>query len=65
MARPPFWSRRKTLVKALSESPHVNLSRDFIREILIMLKIDLKDRGERLTVEQYTGLAKKIYERRS
>lgn len=55
-----FWGRRKTLHKSLSESPHLDLSRDFIHDVLRQCGIDPDVRGERLSLEEFTRLTETI-----
>ncbi len=52
-----FWGRRKTLVKSLAESPHLDFSRDEIAGALRSLGIDERTRGENLGVEDFKRLS--------
>ncbi len=51
-----FWGRRKTLVKSLADSPHLDFSRDEIAGALRSLGIDERTRGENLGVEDFKRL---------
>ncbi len=56
-----FWGRRKTILKALADSPHLKFERDFLRKRLCEANIDEKARGEMLAVEDFKNLARKIF----
>ncbi len=51
-----FWGRRKTLVKALTEAPHLSIERDAVISALKQMKLDEKVRGENLSVMQFMDL---------
>jgi 16S rRNA (adenine1518-N6/adenine1519-N6)-dimethyltransferase len=56
-----FWGRRKKLLNALSESPHLDIQRVLVRGILKDLNIDEGVRGEELTLEQFKELSRVMY----
>ena len=55
-----FWGRRKTILSALSSSPHLSFSREQIREALAQAGIDEKTRGEQHGLEKYCELARTL-----
>jgi 16S rRNA (adenine1518-N6/adenine1519-N6)-dimethyltransferase len=55
-----FWGRRKKLLNALADSPHLDVSRGLIREVLRDLNIDEGVRGEELDLEQFKELSRMI-----
>lgn len=57
-----FWGRRKTLVKALVDSPHGSFDRDDIRHACVQLGIDPSVRGEQLSPGQFMDLARALEE---
>ncbi|MBN2038554.1 MAG: ribosomal RNA small subunit methyltransferase A [Spirochaetes bacterium] len=48
-----FWGRRKTLRKSLLESPHSDLSREKVINVLIENNMDKDIRGENLTIDDF------------
>lgn len=52
-----FGQRRKTLSKALTTSPHWQISADTVTNVLASLGIDPKRRGETLTVREIIALS--------
>jgi len=62
IVRSAFWGRRKMLIKTLTESPHLNLDSNMLLNVFRELNIDDRVRGERLGLEQFKVLAKKVYE---
>lgn len=54
-----FMQRRKTLVNAISNSG-LNISKEQMENILKELNIDLKVRGEALTIEQYAKIVENM-----
>jgi 16S rRNA (adenine1518-N6/adenine1519-N6)-dimethyltransferase len=55
-----FWARRKTLIKSLLESPHLDFSRETVKAVLSGLNIDENIRAEKLGVENFKDIARKI-----
>lgn len=55
-----FWGRRKTLHKSLSESPHLDFSRDFIHSVITGSGIDPDLRGEKLSLDEFIRLTETI-----
>jgi 16S rRNA (adenine1518-N6/adenine1519-N6)-dimethyltransferase len=60
LVKSSFWGRRKTILKALADSPHLDLSRAQIIEALRGSGINQTIRGEELDLESYIELAKNI-----
>lgn len=58
LVRSAFWGRRKTIAKALAESPHLDCGRDEVDAILAETGIDGRARGEELSVEHYIALTR-------
>ena len=56
-----FWGRRKTILTALTNSPHLDIPRDTIRDALYTLGFDEKSRGEEHAAEKYCELAKTLH----
>ena len=52
-----FGQRRKTLMNALSKSPHIAIEKSVVESALTTMGLDLAIRGERLTVEQFAELS--------
>jgi 16S rRNA A1518/A1519 N6-dimethyltransferase RsmA/KsgA/DIM1 with predicted DNA glycosylase/AP lyase activity len=52
-----FWGRRKTLVKTLSTSPHVNFDKDLIFKALEISGIPFDIRGEKLSLDDFLRLS--------
>ena len=55
-----FWGRRKTILKALSESPHLSFEKDRIRSALEKTGIEAVSRGEELSTEEYCSLTREL-----
>lgn len=55
-----FWGRRKTILKSLSDSPHINYSKKIVRDTLEKIGIDLSLRAEKLSTEDYISITKEI-----
>lgn len=53
-----FWGRRKTILTALSGSPHINIARDHAARMLAHAGIDSKRRGEELSRDEYVSLVR-------
>ena len=64
IVRAAFWGRRKKLVNALTDSPHLDISRGLVRGVLGELHIDEGMRGEDLTPEQFKELSRMMYAHR-
>jgi 16S rRNA (adenine1518-N6/adenine1519-N6)-dimethyltransferase len=62
LVKSAFWGRRKTLAKALAESPHIDLDRGVVLGVLNEMGIDDKIRGENMSVSQYTMLTARLQE---
>jgi len=58
-----FWGRRKTILKSLSDAPHLDYSRAEISAVLHEQGIDPSLRGENLSVEEFRGLAEAFLRR--
>jgi len=58
--RAAFGLRRKTLLRALTLSPHLKLSREQARTILRQAGIEESRRGETLTLEEFDRLAQEL-----
>ncbi len=56
-----FWGRRKTLVRALSDSPYLNYDKNLIIEYLKKTKIPCNLRGEMLSTDNFINLTRMIY----
>lgn len=52
-----FGQRRKTLLNALSKSPHLSLSKESVENAIKEMGLDLGIRGERLTVQEFATLS--------
>ena len=57
VVRAAYGMRRKTLLKALSLSPQIDLPREKIESILQSAEIDPKVRGENLTIPEFDRIA--------
>jgi len=53
-----FWGRRKTILSALSSSPHLSFGKERIRDALARAGINEKTRGEQHGLDKYCVLAK-------
>lgn len=58
LVKSAFWGRRKTILAALSGSPHISIGRDGAARILSEAGIDQRRRGEELTREEFIALAR-------
>jgi 16S rRNA (adenine1518-N6/adenine1519-N6)-dimethyltransferase len=58
LVKSAFWGRRKTILAALSGSPHVNIGRDRAARMLSHAGIDIKRRGEELSRDEYVSLVR-------
>jgi 16S rRNA (adenine1518-N6/adenine1519-N6)-dimethyltransferase len=58
MVKSAFWGRRKTMLKALSESPHLEVGREIAARILEHADINPGVRGEDLGLESFVALAR-------
>jgi 16S rRNA (adenine1518-N6/adenine1519-N6)-dimethyltransferase len=56
-----FWGRRKTILKALSQSPHMSFEKDAIREALASAGVPESARGEELDTGTYCAIAKRLF----
>ncbi len=57
-----FWGRRKTLLKAASDSPHLNYTRAFLEHVLGECNIKGNLRGESLGLEDFIKITEAIRE---
>jgi 16S rRNA (adenine1518-N6/adenine1519-N6)-dimethyltransferase len=57
LVKSAFWGRRKTLLTALSGSPHIDLDRNSAARILADAGINSMRRGEELGLNEYVALA--------
>ncbi len=55
-----FWGRRKTVLKSLTDSPHLDYDRDMVAAALEGAGIDQKIRGEDLGREEFLTLAREL-----
>jgi 16S rRNA (adenine1518-N6/adenine1519-N6)-dimethyltransferase len=58
LVKSAFWGRRKTILTALSGSPHIDLKRESAVQLLAYAGIDGIRRGEELGLNEYVALAK-------
>lgn len=58
LVKSAFWGRRKTLRRALSDSPHLSLPGELLERSLAELGVAPSARGETLGWEEYAGLAR-------
>ena len=58
MVKSAFWGRRKTMLKALSDSPHLELGRELAARVLELAGIKPGVRGEDLGMESFVALAR-------
>ena len=58
LVKSAFWGRRKTILAALSGSPHLDLGREGAARVLAGAGIDHGRRGEELGLEEYINLAR-------
>ncbi|OPZ39724.1 MAG: Ribosomal RNA small subunit methyltransferase A [Spirochaetes bacterium ADurb.BinA120] len=57
-----FWGRRKTLIKALSESPHIALDRKTVADVLAGMGFDSRIRGEDMSIADFMALSEGLKE---
>ncbi len=57
-----FWGRRKTIATSLRDSPHLDLSRDKVDAVLKNAGIDLRSRGEDLSIDDYIKIVRTLLE---
>jgi len=57
LVKSAFWGRRKTLRKALTDSPHLELASKTVEALLEKSGINEKERGETLSVDEYKKMA--------
>jgi 16S rRNA (adenine1518-N6/adenine1519-N6)-dimethyltransferase len=55
-----FWGRRKTLLKSLTDSPHLEMKRDVVENILQICGIKPDVRGEKLSLEEFIKLTEGV-----
>ncbi len=55
-----FWGRRKTLLKSLTDSPHLEMKRDVVENILQICGIRPDVRGEKLSLEEFIKLTEGV-----
>jgi len=60
VVRSAFWGRRKTILKSLSQSPHMKMERDRAAQILEECGVESGARGETLPLQSYIKLAEAI-----
>jgi 16S rRNA (adenine1518-N6/adenine1519-N6)-dimethyltransferase len=58
MVKSAFWGRRKTMLKALSESPHLETGREIAARVLEKAGVSPGVRGEDLGLESFVALAR-------
>ena len=58
LVKSAFWGRRKTLLTALSGSPHIDLKRENAARMLADAGIDSMRRGEKLSRDEYIALVR-------
>ena len=58
--RSAFWGKRKTIQSCLTRSPYLNLDKGQIPIILEKCKINLKERGENMNIEQFIEIANNL-----
>ncbi len=60
LVKSAFWGRRKTIIKSLADSPHMDLSRSEAALLLERCGIDHKQRGEELHLHHYIEMARNL-----
>ena len=55
-----FWGRRKTLLKSLTDSPHLEMKRDAVENILQICGIRPDVRGEKLSLDEFIKLTEGV-----
>lgn len=58
LVKSAFWGRRKTLLRALADTPHLDLGREVAAAILAEAGVDGGRRGEELDRESFVALAR-------
>jgi 16S rRNA (adenine1518-N6/adenine1519-N6)-dimethyltransferase len=61
LVKSAFWGRRKTILKALSDSPHIKYDRIVLKKCLVEANIDDRMRGEMLSIEDFKTLTRIIF----
>jgi 16S rRNA (adenine1518-N6/adenine1519-N6)-dimethyltransferase len=56
-----FWGRRKTIIRALAESPHLSLGSELARRVLDGSGILHSTRGEDLSIDDYVRLTSALH----
>ncbi len=62
LVKSAFWGRRKTLLKALAESPHIALDRETVADVLAGMGLDSRIRGEDMSVADFITLSERLRE---
>lgn len=62
LIRAAFNQRRKTLMNGLCNEPSLNLTKEGLEQVLSDMGLDLRIRGEVLSLEQFIELTEKIHE---
>jgi len=55
-----FWGRRKTLLKSLTDSPHLEMKRDTVENIINLCGINPGVRGEKLSLDEFIKLTEGV-----
>jgi len=55
-----FWGRRKTLLRSLTDSPHLEMKRDVVENILQICGIRPDVRGEKLSLDEFIKLTEGV-----
>ncbi len=61
LVKSAFWGRRKTLSKALADSPHMKLDRHTVSQALEAASVSGTVRGEELGIDDYCRMAETFY----
>jgi 16S rRNA (adenine1518-N6/adenine1519-N6)-dimethyltransferase len=62
LVKSAFWGRRKTILKSLSASPHMGLTREKVTLLLEKSGIEKSARGEELGMEEFLRMAEVVLE---
>jgi 16S rRNA (adenine1518-N6/adenine1519-N6)-dimethyltransferase len=62
LVKSAFWGRRKTILKSLSASPHMGLSREEVTLLLEKSGIEKSTRGEELGMEEFLRMTDLVLE---
>ncbi len=57
-----FWGRRKTLLRSLTDSPHLSFTREFLMQVLEKSSINTSLRGENLCLADFIKITEVIRE---